>query len=180
MIFWREESLSPFPTSAWTQILFKCSRQSKLWLGRACYSPTASAHVRYNFCLFPGNLSYKYQCGWKTLRSWGMAPLHLLLSPLYTWSVDIPTEDHVFCMIVCVYVQWCNSISNPLLFTWVKGTFVILEEGNYSGAEDSHSCWRPWGFWVTHFLHLRAPRLFKDTDNELLQTRNFFTSGIQW
>lgn len=179
MIFWREKSLSPFPTSAWTQILFKCSRQSRLWLGRACYSPIASAHMWGTaFAFFLEVWAINTSVDGK-LRGHGEWHPYICFWALFTpGSVDIPIEDHVFCMIMCVYVHWCNSISNPLLFTCVKGTFVILEEGNYFGAEDSRSSWRPCGFWVTHFLHLRAPRLFTDIDNESLQTRNFCSQEL--
>lgn len=136
-----------------------------------------NTYVRDSFLLFPGNLSYKYQCGWKALRSWGMAPLHLLLSLLCTWKCRHTYRGS--CLLHdSIYMHWCNSISNPLLFTWVKATLVILEEGNCLRAEDSCSRWRPCGSWVPHFLSLRAPRVFKDINNELLQTRSFWSQEL--
>lgn len=105
----------------------KCARQSRLWPGRACYSPTASAHKwRTAFSFFQEIWAINTSVDGKL---WGPGEWHPYI---YFWahftpgSVDIPIEDHVFCMIVCVYVHWCNSILNHLLFTWVKASLVIL------------------------------------------------------
>lgn len=58
-----------------------------------------------------------------------------LFSALLSGSVDIHMENHVFCMIVSIYMHCYASVLICLLFTWAKPSLVILEAGNYLRAE---------------------------------------------
>lgn len=163
------------------KLLFKWYRQTRLWWGRACYAPTTSADMwstafsMYSVDIWAINTSVDG-------KLWGRGKWHPCI---HSWalfspgSVDIPVEDHVFCMIVSIYVHWYNSILSPLLFTWVMASLVILGEGNYLRAEDSCSGQRSWCCWVSHLLHLRALRVFKEVDNEPLQI-SFALRNCQW
>lgn len=148
----------------------------RLWWDSACYVPTASADMWSTaFSMYSGDI-------WAVNTSvdgrvWGHGEWHpyihswALFSALLSGSVDIPIEDHVFCMIVSIYMHWYDSMLIPLLFTWVKASLVILEEGNYLRAEDGCSGQTPCCCWVIHLLHLRALKLFKEVGSEPLQIR---------